>query len=95
MIHLRRSSPSQRRNVRADVAQEIPIEVHMIAGEKRSLPEDSLDAEMENAGSERVARKARPALVERVSSRRRWTRIRRLMTIPVYILITSSKKRIG
>ena len=65
------SVPTAKR-ARSDVAGEIPIpvaepvQVHVTAGEKRAVPEDSSDTEMEDAGNERAARRARLALVERV-----------------------------
>ena len=72
MIHLRRSSVPTTKRARSDVAGEIPIpvaepvQVQVTAGEKRAFPKDSLDTEMEDAGNERAARRARLALVERV-----------------------------
>ena len=66
------SSVPTAKRARSDVAGEIPIpvaepvQVHVTAGEKRAVEEDSLDTEMEDAGNERAARSARLALVERV-----------------------------
>ena len=65
------SVPTAKR-ARSNVAGEIPIpvaepvQVHVTAGEKGAFPEDSLVTDMEDAGNERAARRARLALVERV-----------------------------